>query len=178
MINLVLADHYLRQQSSQLHWIPGPPLGIQGIIFAAITFLSVSYGNEKEHDVSYDHGGSMLPQTRILPKTPKKILSGSSRPGLFSHDSKPHPLLAPFYSAVAGLTFFFLLMFFQVTLIAHIFWINKIQVLSEISIESGFLSLLPDWKQFCSSETFSLLTNVPTEYSGFRRECFHTSEQP
>ena len=63
----------------------------------------------------------MLSQTRILPKTSKKILSGSSRPGLFSHDSKPHPLLAPFYSAVAGLTFFFLLMFFQVTLLAHVF---------------------------------------------------------
>jgi len=92
-----------------------------GIFFAEVTFVSVLYGNEKEHDVSYDHGGSMLPQTRILPKTSKKILSGSSRPGLFSHDSKPHPLLAPFYSAVAGLTFFFLLMFFQVTLLAHIF---------------------------------------------------------
>lgn len=86
-----------------------------------MTFVSVSYGNEKEHDVSYDHGGCMLSQTRILPKTSKKILSGSSRPGLFSYDSKPHPLLAPFYSAVAGLTFFFLLMFFQVTLLAHIF---------------------------------------------------------
>jgi len=92
-----------------------------GIIFAEVTFVSVSYGNEKEHDVSYDHGGSMLSQTRILPKTSKKILSGSTRPGLFSHDSKPHPLLAPFYSAVAGLTLFFLLMFFQVTLLAHIF---------------------------------------------------------
>ena len=63
----------------------------------------------------------MLPQTRILPKTPKKILSGSSRLGLFSYDSKPHPLLAPFYSAVAGLTFFFLLMVFPGTLVAHIF---------------------------------------------------------
>ena len=63
----------------------------------------------------------MLSQTRILLKTSKKVLIGNSRPGLFSHDPKPHPLLAPFYSALAGLTFFFLLMFFQVTVLAHIF---------------------------------------------------------
>ena len=62
----------------------------------------------------------MLPQIRISPHTSKKLLAGGNRPGLFSEASNPHPLLAPFYSALAGLTFFFVLMFCEVTLLSQI----------------------------------------------------------
>jgi hypothetical protein len=68
-----------------------------------------------------DHGGSMSAQIRITPHTSKKILAGGSRLGIFSEASDPHPLLAPLFSALAGLTFFFVLMFCEITLLTHIF---------------------------------------------------------
>ena len=87
----------------------------------------------------------MLSHTRILPKTSKKILSGSSRQGLFSHDSKPHPLLAPFLFRGRGFDFFLSAdVFSGDSFSAHFLNLKKIQAQSEISIESGFLSLLPD----------------------------------
>ncbi|GIS37512.1 MAG: hypothetical protein Ct9H90mP9_5420 [Pseudomonadota bacterium] len=62
----------------------------------------------------------MLPKPEFTQDFQKNIERKQSPGFIFPH-SKPHPLLAPFYSAVGGLTFFFLLMFFQVTLLAHIF---------------------------------------------------------
>jgi len=62
----------------------------------------------------------MMPQIRISLHSSKKLLAGGNRPGLFSEAFYPHPLLAPFYSALAGLTFFFVLIFCEVTLLSQI----------------------------------------------------------
>ena len=62
----------------------------------------------------------MLPKIRISPHSSKKIQAGGNRLGLLSEASDPHPLLAPFYSALAGLIFFFVLIFCEVTLLSQI----------------------------------------------------------
>jgi hypothetical protein len=68
-----------------------------------------------------DHGGSLSHQIKITHHTYKKILVKESRQGIFPGISNSHPLLAPFYSALAGLTFFFVLMICEITLLTHMF---------------------------------------------------------